>query len=317
MNHGEPASITSFSVFWQEVCGFLQVGPAAFGIMTLMIVTPHEFSGTLAEEWAKQKPGLNLYWLGQAGFALRYDGLRLVIDPYLSDSLAEKYAHSDLSHERMMPSPIDPAEFGDLELVLVTHQHGDHMDPETLRSLASLYPSCRFVVPSAEIEYASSIPLSSARLTGADANRPVLLDSKLTLVPVPAAHETLTVDSSGSHHFLGYLLRFPGITIYHSGDSIPYDGLMEILRNQQIDLALLPVNGRDSERLTKGIAGNFTLAEAIGLCRQAQIPALIAHHYGMFAFNTIDAETIDQAANFETNLRIYRAQTNTRYSIGS
>jgi L-ascorbate metabolism protein UlaG (beta-lactamase superfamily) len=84
---------------------------------------------------------------------------------------------------------------------------------------------------------------------------------------------------------------------------------------QQIDLALLPVNGRDTERLTKGIAGNFTLAEAIGLCRQARIPALIAHHYGMFAFNTIDAETIDQAANFETDLRVYRAQTNTRYSI--
>jgi len=70
------------------------------------------------------------------------------------------------------------------------------------------------------------------------------------------------------------LLRFPGITIYHSEDSVPYGGLPEILRAQQIHLALLPVNGRDSERLAKGIAGNFTLAEAIDLCRLAQIPTL-------------------------------------------
>ena len=36
-----------------------------------------------------------------------------------------------------MPSPIEPAEFGDLQFVFVTHGHGDHMDPVTLASFSS------------------------------------------------------------------------------------------------------------------------------------------------------------------------------------
>jgi L-ascorbate 6-phosphate lactonase len=73
-----------------------------------------------------------LYWLGQAGFAVVCDGLRLVIDPYLSDHLGQKYANSDVNHERLMPSPIEPAEFGHLQFVFVTHEHGDHMGPVRL-----------------------------------------------------------------------------------------------------------------------------------------------------------------------------------------
>ena len=278
-----------------------------------MILTSNRFPGTLPEDWAKARPGLNLYWLGQAGFAAVCKDLRLVIDPYLSNHLGQKYANSDLSHGRLMPTPIEPAEFGGLQFVFVTHKHGDHMDPVTLASFSSLYPCCRFIVPTAELEFARSISLPFERLAGADANRPLILDEQLKVLPVPAAHETLTVNSSGSHHFLGYVLQFPDVTIYHSGDSIVYEGLVKIQRKQRIDLALLPVNGRDSERLARGIAGNFTLAEAIDLCYMARIPALIAHHYGMFAFNTIALETIDHAASREKRVRVYKAETNTRY----
>ena len=112
---------------------------------------------------------------------------------------------------------------------------------------------------------------------------------------IPAAHETFKVNDRGEHHFLGFILKLGGLTLYHSGDCVVYDGLVERLREWRIDLALLPVNGR-SERLTaRGVPGNMTFEEARDLCLAARIGAMIPHHFGMFEFNTIDPRELQAA----------------------
>jgi L-ascorbate metabolism protein UlaG (beta-lactamase superfamily) len=70
---------------------------------------------------------------------------------------------------------------------------------------------------------------------------------------------------------------------------------VEQLAEKQIDVALLPINGRDEVRLSRGVPGNFTVTEAIALCKAAAIGHMVGHHWGMFDFNTIEksiAETI-------------------------
>ena len=88
------------------------------------------FECTLAERLRETQgeDGLRFYWLGQAGFLIAGSGRRILIDPYLSDSLAEKYRGRTFTHERMMPAPIEVWELGPIDLVLITHQHTDHMD---------------------------------------------------------------------------------------------------------------------------------------------------------------------------------------------
>ena len=103
-----------------------------------------------------------------------------------------------------------------------------------------------------------------------------------------AAHEELETDAAGNHKFLGYVLTFGDTRIYHSGDNVPYPGLAEHLAEQKIDLALLPINGRDEVRRSRGVPGNFKLEEAIALCHAAHIRHLLGHHFGLFDFNTID-----------------------------
>lgn len=68
----------------------------------------------------------------------------------------------------------------------------------------------------------------------------------------------LEQDEHGDHRFIGLVVQAGSWTIYHSGDRITYDGLVDRLRNWKIDLALLPINGRDPRR---AVAGNFS-AEA-------------------------------------------------------
>jgi L-ascorbate metabolism protein UlaG (beta-lactamase superfamily) len=274
------------------------------------------FTESLANRLASSDDSIALYWLGQAGFAVTGHNLCFLIDPYLSDYLARKYEGREPSHQRMMPSPLNAWQLSRLDFIFCTHRHGDHMDPETLPILTKRHPSCRVIVPTAEIEYAESLGLPPARLVGADADKPFTLTPGLHVFPIAAAHERVKLNANGSHHFLGYVIRFGKLVIYHSGDTVPYEGLQQQLERQQIQLALLPVNGRDQLRLSKGIPGNFTLEEAVRLCRDVGIPVMIAHHFGMFAFNTVNHELIDQAANTAANgFRLLRAQTGIGYVL--
>jgi len=68
-----------------------------------------QFAGCLAKRLAASEgdPKVLMYWLGQAGFVFQAGGRRLLIDPYLSDTLADKYRGSATPHERMASPPID------------------------------------------------------------------------------------------------------------------------------------------------------------------------------------------------------------------
>jgi len=237
---------------------------------------------------------IGLAWLGQAGFAMTHAQHRLLIDPYLSDSLAEKYRGTAFPHRRMALPPIAPAELGNIDFVLCTHRHGDHMDPGTLPIVAQNNPECRFVVPRAERDSAVGIGLAPERIITIDAGESVSLASDLVATAIPAAHETLKTNERGEHHYLGYVLRLGGAAICHSGDCVPYAGLAERLRQCNVDLALLPVNGRDEYRRSHGVPGNMTFEEAESLCRSGGISWLIPHHFGMFDFNTVALRELEQ-----------------------
>lgn len=279
-------------------------------MVTGLVASP----SVLVDDWrsAIRLSGVSLWWLGQAGFLLRAGQLKLAIDPYLSDSLAKKYTGKGHLHERMMPPPIDPGMLDDLNYVLCTHRHGDHMDAETLTSIRDANPHCRFIVPAAEHSRALEIGLPEQCLISIDADERIVLGDAASVAAIPAAHEELTRNAAGQHHFLGYMLSLAGAVIYHSGDCIPYAGLDQGVQAHAPDLALLPINGRG-----KGVAGNFTLDEAIRLSETAGIASVIAHHFGMFTFNTVDpvwART--EIAAMKPRAQVMLAETGVRYSFG-
>ena len=235
---------------------------------------------------------LRLLWLGQAGFALNYSGKTMLIDPYLSDYLSKKYKGKLFPHKRLMKIPIEPVKLRNIDYVFCSHPHSDHMDPETLTTLSKINPSCKFIVPSAEIEEAIRRGVKADQLSSINVNQTLKISEKILVDAIPAAHETFKINDKNEHSFLGFVFTFNGIKLYHSGDCIPYDGLAENLKRLHVDIALLPINGRDEYRLKKGIAGNFKIQEVLDLCKQAEITHLIVHHFGMFAYNTVTEEEL-------------------------
>ena len=91
--------------------------------------------------------------------------------------------------------------------------------------------------------------------------------SKIRFSGIASAHEALDRDEHGRAKYLGYVLQFGGWTIYHSGDTVRYEGMSEKLRPFKIDVALLPINGRAPERR---VPGNLFGREAAQLARDIE-----------------------------------------------
>ena len=104
----------------------------------------------------------------------------------------------------MMPPPVLPEDLPRPDLVLVTHAHTDHMDPDTLGPLAARFPDLPFVVPAAREEAARTRIGAGAQLILADAGDVLMPLPGLRITVLPAAHETRERDGQGRHLFLGY-----------------------------------------------------------------------------------------------------------------
>ena len=226
---------------------------------------------------------MHLWWLGQSGFLLKTQSLHVLFDPYLSDSLTEKYASTDKPHVRMTELAIDPARLDFIDVVSSSHNHTDHLDGETLIPLMEANPNLNVVVPAANRQFAAErlrVPLE--RLTAIDDGESIRVFDTL-IHAVPAAHDTVERDEQGRCRFLGYVVEFGNWTIYHSGDTLLYDGLPERLGKWKIDVAVLPINGRAPERR---VAGNLWGREAAQLAKDIGAGCVIPCHYDMFEFNT-------------------------------
>lgn len=261
---------------------------------------------------------VRVHWLGQAGFLLLYRDIKVIIDPYLSNYLAKKYAGKRFDHQRMVPPPLLAEEIVTIDYVLCTHKHSDHMDPETLPVLMRNNPKALLVYPASEEDHVDHMEISPGQRWPVDAGECIRLCKSLRCQVIKAAHEQLETDANGRHRFLGYLMHSEATTIYHSGDCIPYEGLIEELLPLNIDLALLPVNGRDETRRKYNIPGNFTLNEAIEICEGSNIPYLVGHHHGMFSFNTLSYEEATPVLEaYEGRVQCRLAELGTGYSLAS
>jgi L-ascorbate metabolism protein UlaG (beta-lactamase superfamily) len=183
---------------------------------------------------------------------------------------------------------IDPGQLDFVGLVTSSHNHTDHLDGETLKPLIAANLDLAVVIPSANRQFV-------AERLGVEENWLHCLEvgeqfshGPFTLHAVPAAHEQLDLDDEGRHPYLGYVASFGPWSIYHSGDTVPYEGMVDQLSPWNLDLAMLPINGRTA---TRDVPGNLWGREAVQLAREAGISMVIPCHYDMFTFNT---ETPDE-----------------------
>lgn len=241
---------------------------------------PRERAGSLLiDEMNRTKTpfGMVAVWfLGQESVVIKGGDTILYIDPYVSGG--------EGTSSRAFPPPISPEDIVHASAVLITHEHEDHLDLDTVSVVAKLNPDTIFSAPACCHPQMQRVGLPANRLYPAKCDEWQDFDG-YRLKAVPAAHEQLEEEAGKGHRYVGYLIDINGVMIYHAGDTVVYPGLVDRLKEQAIDIGMVPINGADAFRRKKGIVGNMGFREAAELAYEAAFDLTIPMHYDLFAFN--------------------------------
>jgi len=245
------------------------------------------------ETFSHDEDNFHLWWLGQSGYLLLWKGQKILIDPYLSDSLTKKYAGTNKEHIRISERVVNPALLKDILIVTSSHNHTDHLDGETLIAVLQNNPGIQFIIPEANRQFvADRIKMAADFFTGLTDGQQVTIGA-FTFHGLAAKHNEIERDENGHPKFMGYVIQFGGWSVYHSGDTLWFDDMVALLKPFNIDVALLPINGNDPAR---GIAGNLDGKEAVDLAKAIGARVVMPCHYDMFTFNTADPAWFAQEA---------------------
>ena len=193
--------------------------------------------------------------LGQSGYELKSGRTCILIDPYLSDSVGKLHGRP-----RMLPVP-------SVEIpcdgVLCTHNHLDHLDPETVAMFPDTQP---FFTTKEGCDALKK--MGKHQCTSLTLGQPVTIGD-FSVTAVFAAH---------SCEAMGLIIKAEGITLYFSGDTLFDEKLFEIA-DYKPDITLICINGR---------LGNMTTKEALITAKKIGARVNIPNHYDMFASNSAD-----------------------------
>jgi L-ascorbate metabolism protein UlaG (beta-lactamase superfamily) len=185
----------------------------------------------------------------------------------------------------MMQSPIRPEEVTNADFVICTHDHADHIDPESIPIISRSSEQAKFIVPECARQTMLDFSISDERIHTLKGNDTLTI-SGIAIAAVPAKHERFDKDEIKGYPYLSYVIKIEGLNLLHAGDTIPYVGQIEKFRPYEIDLAFVPINGRDRFRHDLEFEGNFNCIEAVDFAHGVAAGLTVPMHYNMFSINT-------------------------------
>jgi L-ascorbate 6-phosphate lactonase len=236
--------------------------------------------------------------LGQAGYLFDCESMRLLIDPYLSNYVVTSGIGDASLFSREFPAPVDPGKLRGINAIFVTHDHADHCDPETIIPILAYNPNCLVIGPQPVLDHLQQEGVEQQRLHLAPVFKTQLIGS-VKYTALPSAHYGLDRDPiTGEFPNLGFVFDINDVTLYHSGDTILYDGIEGLLQkiSTHYDVCFLPVNGRDAKREALGMIGNLHPEEALQLAHTLNAKVMIPMHNDLFKVNQLDPQRLNKHA---------------------
>ncbi|MCM1511949.1 MAG: MBL fold metallo-hydrolase [Oxalobacter formigenes] len=209
-----------------------------------------------------------LTWIGHASFLVQLAGKNILIDPVLSQKIGWI--------ERNCPPGLAWPALPKIDLVLITHNHRDHMDAPTLKKLG---PEPLYIVPQGLGTWFSRRGFKRVRETRWWQKEEI---AGTTITFVPAQHWSRRGLADGNTSWWGgFVLEKDGLRLYHAGDTGWFNGFAEIgRRTGPLHAALLPI-GAYAPRWFMN-PQHINPEEAIAAMRQLGAKNLVPMHWGTF-----------------------------------
>ena len=199
-------------------------------------------------------------WLGQAGLLFDFDGIKVMMDPYLSDSVA---AVNPLNKRRIA---VDES-FFDIrpDVLILTHDHLDHTDPETLDILLKKWDGICVL--------ASKNAWGRVRTYGGSHNY-VMFDRCTEWTYGPIHFQAVHAQHSDTSA-VGVLITWKGKTYYVTGDTLYHRQVLSDVKEsgKTVDVVFLPVNG---------VGNNMNMADAARFAKAVGAEKTVPVHFGLF-----------------------------------
>lgn len=211
---------------------------------------------------------MKITWLGQAGLLIETEGTTIIIDPYLSDSVR---AINPKNYRRV---PVD-SRFLQLQpdVLICTHNHLDHTDPETLKHYLDRDGGVTVLAPEAAWQ--------EVRKFGHDHNY-VRFNRHCRWTHGHIRFTAVKAEHSDAHP-IGVIVEAEGKVLYITGDTLYNAEIFEDLP-ARIDAVFLPVNG---------VGNNMNMTDAKAFCQQIGAKVAVPMHCGMF--DNLDMQAFDYA----------------------
>lgn len=195
--------------------------------------------------------------LGQAGLLFDLDGVRVMVDPYLSNSV------EGLEPKNYRRQPIDES-FFDIkpDILVLTHNHLDHTDPETLKKLFSRHNGICVL--------ASGNAWQTVRKFGGD-NNYIMFNRGTVWTEKGIRFEAIHAEHSDDKA-VGVIISYDGKNYYITGDTLYNKKVIKDI-NVPIDVVFLPING---------VGNNMNMTDAAQFAREIKAKTAVPVHFGMF-----------------------------------
>ncbi|MEO8353316.1 MAG: MBL fold metallo-hydrolase [Chthoniobacteraceae bacterium] len=212
-----------------------------------------------------QADEVGITWIGHASFLLQTRTHNLLVDPNWAKWLKviKRVRHPGLQiHD--LPN---------IDLVLVTHAHFDHLDRKTLRSIAADQP---IVVP---FEVGNLVHDLGFRAVHELHYWEQFECGPLKITLTPCHHWGARMLHDSHRGFGGFVIEGGGRTIFHCGDTAYFDGFAEIGQRHAIDVALLPIGAYDPP---SGREVHMNPEEAVQAFLELGARCMVPMHFGSF-----------------------------------
>ncbi|MGW1076024.1 MBL fold metallo-hydrolase [Streptomyces sp. NPDC002537] len=178
---------------------------------------------TIADLAVPAASGLRLTWMGHSSVLAEIDGHRVLFDPVWSERCSP-FAFA--GPKRLHPVPVPLAEVGPVDVVVISHDHYDHLDMATVGALART--GTRFAVPLGVGAHLEHWGIEAERITELDWHESTTV-GELTLTATPARHFCGRALRNTQHTlWASWVVAGPEHRVFHSGDTGYFPGFMDI-----------------------------------------------------------------------------------------